>query len=297
MIKKNFKQRSITNREGIVDMYLKDIRKSIPDADIEKALIDVYYNPESSDAEKTKARNAIVTMNQKFIFSLAKGYAGNDDVLAMDLVNVGSLGMIEAFPHYDKSTGNRFCTFAKYYICRAINNFLGDENLLVRPTNNMKLAPKIRKIEEDFEKENNLRKPTLGEIEDILEKKYGIKLSSKAEIAPVVIDRFDTISSEDDDERDLAKSANFNSRTAVENEYAAESDLESLKSDIKASMSVLSEREATVIKMAFSMDEYLKEYNNNEIGEALDLTAERVRQIKKEALEKVKKAYIRKASL
>jgi len=208
--------------------------------------------------------------------------------LTMDLVSVGTLGMVEAFDYYDPSKGYKFCTFAQYYVRRAITHFLGNENMLVRPTNNMRVTPKIKKIEEAFEKKY-FRKPTVDEVEKMLEEKYGIILSNKAEIADLEIirtDDFDT--SEDDDVTDIKKMALFNTTTAIQNNYEEQSDVENTKNLIKSAMSCLSERETTVIKMAFGMDDYLKEYKNNEIGEALNLSAERVRQIKDTALAKLK---------
>lgn len=297
-MKKNFNKKVFTSREGVVDMYLKDIRKTMPDADVERDLVSKYYSSTSTPEEKLDARNKIVTMNQKFVFSLAKAYASNDDTLLMELTQVGNMGMIDAFDHYDISLGNRFCTFAKYYIYRAISHYLGDDNLLVRPTNNMRITPKVKKIEEDFEK-TNFRKPTVNEVINILDQEYGIQLSSKTEIVPVTIDRIDSQRSSEEDDGDTfaSKIYDFNMSTALQNDYDNEVEDDGLKFEIRQSMSSLSEREATVIKMAFAMDGYLKEYKNNEIGEALGLTAERVRQIKATAMEKIKNAYVRRVTV
>ena len=60
---------------------------------------------------------------------------------------------------------------------------------------------------------------------------------------------------------------------------------------VNKAISHLSEREATVIKMAYGLDDYIKPYKNNEIGEALNLTSERVRQIRKTAELKLKNLF------
>lgn len=285
---KKIGKRNITIYENNLKRYLNDIRAHVPDAQVEKELFDKYFSKETTPEEKIQARNEIIKMNQRFILSVAKTYANNDESLTMDLVSVGTLGMAEAFDYYDPSKGYKFCTFAQYYVRRAITHFLGNENMLVRPTNNMRVTPKIKKIEEAFEKKY-FRKPTVDEVEKMLEEKYGIILSNKAEIADLEIirtDDFDT--SEDDDVTDIKKMALFNTTTAIQNNYEEQSDVENTKNLIKSAMSCLSERETTVIKMAFGMDDYLKEYKNNEIGEALNLSAERVRQIKDTALAKLK---------
>ena len=159
----------------------------------------------------------------------------------------------------------------------------------------------MKKIEEEFEKTEH-RKPTVEEVERILDEKYGIKLTSKMEIAPVVIDSITPLQtdvSERDVDMDFSAEFSFNNATAIGNLYEDEIEKEDNKTKVHALMSVLSEREAQVIKMAFGFDSdgYMKEYNNNEIGEALDLTPEAVRQIKKRAMAKLQLASTRSSSI
>lgn len=294
--KKKFIQRDTT-----VNYYLNEIRKEIPDADVERKLLETYYSADSTPEQKIEARNKVITMNQKLVYSIAKSYSNNEDELLMDLVIVGSIGMNDAFEKYNLETDNRFCTYAKWYIQRAITRFLNDENLLIRPTNNMRITPKVKKIEEEFEKTEH-RKPTVNEVERILDEKYGIKLTSKMEIAPVVIDSITPLqadASERDIDMDFSAEFSFNNATAIGNLYEDEIEKEDNKAKVKALMSVLSEREAQVIKMAFGFDSdgYMKEYNNNEIGEALDLTPEAVRQIKKRAMAKLQLVSTRSSSI
>ena len=294
-------KKKFIQRDSNVNIYLNEIRKEIPDADVERKLLETYYSADSTPEQKLEARNKVITMNQKLVYSIAKSYSNNDDELLMDLVIVGSIGMNDAFEKYNLETDNRFCTYAKWYIQRAITRFLNDENLLIRPTNNMRITPKVKKIEEEFEKTEH-RKPTVEEVERILNEKYGIKLTSKMEIAPVVIDSItplQTDASERDVDMDFSAEFSFNSATAIGNIYEDEIEKEDNKAKVQALMSVLSEREAQVIKMAFGFDSdgYMKEYNNNEIGEALDLTPEAVRQIKKRAMAKLQLASTRPSSI
>lgn len=294
-------KKKFIQRDSNVNIYLNEIRKEIPDADVERKLLETYYSADSTPEQKLEARNKVITMNQKLVYSIAKSYSNNDDELLMDLVIVGSIGMNDAFEKYNLETDNRFCTYAKWYIQRAITRFLNDENLLIRPTNNMRITPKVKKIEEEFEKTEH-RKPTVEEVERILDEKYGIKLTSKMEIAPVVIDSItplQTDASERDVDMDFSAEFSFNNATAIGNLYEDEIEKEDNKTKVQALMSVLSEREAQVIKMAFGFDSdgYMKEYNNNEIGEALDLTPEAVRQIKKRAMAKLQMASTRSSSI
>ena len=290
-------KKNITIYENNLKRYLNDIRPTLPNSDKERELLEVYYSQNSTAEEKLAARNEIVKMNQRFILSVAKTYANNDESLTMDLVSVGTIGMIEAFDFYDLTKGFKFYTFAQYYIRRAITHFLGNENMLVRPTNNMMITPKIKKIEEEFEKAN-FRKPTVDEVVNILKEKYDIDLSAKIEIAPVDIirtDDFGNIHEENDvDMTNIRKEQLFNNATCVSNTYEDQMESENIKSEIQKAMGCLSDIETIVIKMAFGMDEYIKPYKNNEIAEAIDYSAERVRQIKKTALAKLESSMARR---
>ena len=157
----------------------------------------------------------------------------------------------------------------------------------------MRITPKVKKIEEEFEKANQ-RKPTVEEVEDILLEQYGIVLSDNTEIAPVTIERIDTPQDdlEENDDKYLSRLLDFNTKTSVDNEYEDISEKVGLAEDVKSLMSVLSEREAEVVKMAFGMDGYLKEYKNFEIGDAIDRTPECARQILKKAMEKLRCAAL-----
>ena len=81
--------------------------------------------------------NEIISRNQYLNYAIAKRYNNTD--IVMDLVNVGAIGMIEAFDSYDYKKNVRFCTYATYYIRRAINAYITKENIAIRTTNDAKL--------------------------------------------------------------------------------------------------------------------------------------------------------------
>ena len=129
-------------------------------------------------------RNEIIMRNQRFNFAVAKRYDNNE--ILMDLVNVGTIGMYEAFEKFDYREGIRFCSFAVWFIRRAINAFLVKENLTVRTTNNTRYMPKVRKIENEFFLKNG-RKPSGTEVMDILLEKYGVEVAAESDIYGVKV--------------------------------------------------------------------------------------------------------------
>ena len=283
-------------KDDFVIDYLKDIKgfKSNPiTADEERELLKKYYNKDTSEAERVSIKQKIVMSHQRFLYDMASCYSNGDNMLLLELINVGTIGMYETFDNFDINKDNKFMTYAQYYVRRAIRYFVDNENLLVRPSNNAKITPKIKRIEEEFTRLNG-RKPTIFEVEDELLKQYGIELYDRGDIYGATIERIEDTAAPDIDTEDNYKfemSKDFNKFASVENTFEKESEKENITNAVNKAISHLSEREATVIKMAYGLDDYIKPYKNNEIGEALNLTSERVRQIRKTAELKLKNLF------
>lgn len=236
-------------------------------------------------------RNEIILRNQRFNFAVAKRYDNNE--ILMDLVNVGTIGMYEAFNEYKLSKGVRFCSFAVWYIRRAINAYLLKENLTIRTTNNTRYLPKVRKIENEFFLKNG-RKPCASEVMDILLEKYGIEVASSADLYEVRTNSIDDTCSDEDDFT-VEKSSEFAISTASYNSYEETIENESKANYIKNALKVLSEREKTIICMSTGYG-YDREYKDAEIGEVVGMSSERVRQLRHSVTKKLAAAYSAAAS-
>ena len=227
--------------------------------------------------------------HQRFLYDMANCYSNGDNSMLMELINVGTIGMYETFDNFDISKENKFMTYAQFYVRRAITHFLEDENLVVRPANNAKLAPKIKRIEEEYYRINGT-KPSIFEVEDALYEQYGIELADRNDLYGAKIERIDdaTDGSEDDDYT-IEKSKDFNDYASTENLYETETRKNDMSYEIQKAINRLPEREAKIIRMAYGMDEeYNKPCNNIEIGLRLKLSSERVRQLKDIAEKKLK---------
>lgn len=281
---------NITNfvvRNDTINAFVAEINKgTVPTAQEEKDLF-VQYESAKSEEEKLKIRNDIIFRNMRFVYAVAKRYS-TDDTLP-DLINTGVLGMIQAFDDYDWRSGNRFTTLAVWYIRRAINGYLNKENLLVRPKNGPRIIPKVKKIENDFYL-NNGRKPTSTEVCEILKRDFGIEVKDELEIYGTHVDKIEQHLGDDDDNT-FEKSSAFVERTAVENEYESESDRDATRYALNEALKVLSDRERTVVCMAYGYG-YDRDYKDAEIGDELGLTSERVRQLRHSAVKKMRSAYL-----
>lgn len=262
-----------------ISTYLKEINqyKVLTQAE-EAELVDKML------AGDEEAKNKLIAHNQRFVYAVAKRYGNDENVL--DLVNEGNIGLIQALDTFDKSKGNRFLSYAIWYIRREINAYLNNDNLLIRKTNNTKTVYKLSKIKSKFFAEHN-RYPDVDEIAAILEEEYGLKIKDKTDLLDITTTSINTCF-DDEDSRAFENTPYFTERTAVENDYQEEIDKDYNTAVSGALMSILSEREQTIIKMSFGIG-YNKEYTNHEIAEEIGMSSERVRQIKNAAIAKMQK--------
>lgn len=280
----NIKEKTnFIERTDLMKSYLADLNKlQVMTPAKEKALFDEYY--ETDDKErKLQIRNEIIEGNQRFIFAIAKRYA--TDELLNDLISVANLGAIEAFDAYDPSTGNRYTTIAEYYIRRAINAYLTKDNLLVRPSNNTRLASKVKKIEASFYAKHG-REPMVSEIKDELESKYGIEVKNPDEILGASMVYLDDSVNNDESDDTIEDVSEYALNNATTNDYVDVMDKEHIRMVVDAAMDKLSEREAIIMRMATGSG-YYKEFKDQEIADELGLSSERVRQIRNAATAKL----------
>jgi len=280
----NLKERKtgFITTDQTINAYLKDInRYKVLSAAEEAELVKKMREGDES------AREKLATANLRFVYAVAKRYANNDNLL--DLVQEGNTGLITALSAFDPEKGTRFLSCAVWYITRSILAHLNGENTLIRKTNNTKTVYKIPKIKEKFYAENN-RYPDTDELAAILEVDYGLKIKDKTDLLDVSTTSISTCF-DDEDARAFENTPYFTEKTAVDNDYLPEMGKEFNSVVSGALMSSLTEREQTIVRMAFGIG-YNKEYTNAEIAEEIGMSSERVRQLKNGAIEKMKKLAV-----
>lgn len=276
------KKNGYITADHTISTYLKEInRYKVLTATEEADLIERMNNGD----EEAKAQ--LIAANQRFVYAVAKRYGNDDNVL--DLVNEGNIGLMQALETFDPEKGNRFLSYAIWYIRREINAYLNNDNLLIRKTNNTKTVYKIGKIKQKFYAEHN-RYPDVDEMAAILEEEYGVKIKDKADLLDVTTTSINTCF-DDEDSRAFENTPYFTDKTAVDNDYLPEMDKEFNSVVSGALMSSLTKREQVIVRMAFGIG-YNKEYTNAEIAEEIGMSSERVRQLKNGAIEKMKKLAV-----
>lgn len=238
---------------------------------------------EQIESEAAAARERMVKSNLRLVVNIAKKYAKRGAPLN-DLINEGNLGLIRAVEGFDPDQNTRFSTYASWWIKQSIKRSLinGDKPIHI-PAYMVEMISRFREMREQF-LETEGRAPTMEELAERMEmsvsKVKHIRSAVRAVSTPA--QDAETLNGPTLTEG-LADDRTPSPEDALFNESQAEKIVE-LVAD-------LDERESKILKLRYGLegDEPL---TLKEIGAAIHLTRERVRQIECEALRKLE-AFLR----
>lgn len=268
--------KSITNRDSqSIEKYLQEIGKVemvTPEEEVELA-----RRIRQGDQESLER---LVSANLRFVVSVAKKYQ-NLGLPLNDIINEGNLGLVKAAQRFDETRGFKFISYAVWWIRQSIIQAIAENSRLVRlPLNKVGSLTKINKafsaLEQEFERE-----PTAEELANSLdigedEVKTTLSVASRHVSMDAPFEEGESNSLIDVLENPGAESAD------AEMEYRY-----SLSVETERSLSTLTEREREVIKLFYGIG-VENPMTLSDIGEALGLTRERVRQIKDKSISKLR---------
>lgn len=268
--------KSITNRESqSLDKYLHEIGKvELVSSEEEVVLAKKIRHGDQSALDKlTKA-------NLRFVVSVAKQYQ-NQGLTLSDLINEGNLGLIKAARRFDETRGFKFISYAVWWIRQSILQAISEQSRIVRlPMNRVGLNSRVLKVyqelEQDFERE-----PTEEEVAEVL----NIKPEEVAEVLGTNARHIsmDSPVSEGAETTLLESLPNPNASNADE----ALEHIESLKQDLEWTMQTLTLRQKEILCHFYGIG-MENPLSLEDIGIRLNLTRERVRQIKDIAVKKLR---------
>jgi len=234
-------------------------------------------------------KDHLISANLRLVVSIAKRYNGFSQLTMQELIQEGTLGLVKAAEKFDHTRGNRFSTMATWWIRQAITRGLADHSRTIRlPVHMHDAVNKYRKVKRELERDLN-RTPRQEEIAEAM----GLSLDKIHHIECTSATR--TVSMETPIGRQKGKGDPSSTTLEVllpdhsRPSLAENCEQEMLRSDLTRLMQeTLTEREAFVLTHRFGMSEDGRAKTLQEIGEMLDVTRERVRQIENRALQKLR---------
>ncbi|MDN5582024.1 MULTISPECIES: sigma-70 family RNA polymerase sigma factor [unclassified Corynebacterium] len=229
--------------------------------------------------EGRAARTHLLEANLRLVVSLAKRYTGRGMPL-LDLIQEGNLGLIRAMEKFDYAKGFKFSTYATWWIRQAITRGMADQSRTIRlPVHLVEQVNKLSRIKREMYQHLG-REATNEELADesgIDESKIEMLLKQSRD--PVSLDM--PVGS--DEEAPLGDFIEDSEATDAEAAVVA-----SLRhSDVRAVLDTLEEREQDVIKLRYGLDDGMPR-TLDQIGRSFGLSRERVRQIEREVMTKLR---------
>ena len=228
-----------------------------------------------------QARERLVRSNLRLVVNIAKKY-GNRGMSLGDLIEEGNLGLIKAVDYFDPERGVRFSTYAAWWIKQSIRRaLLGNVQPVHVPTYMVALINQWRHASAELE--NKLGRPP--ETEEMAEVMNLTIRKSKIihEVVKILRGVRDTAGSDESDES-VALEATLRDKNTGQPEDELVADEESAKA--LRLLDEIEPREANVLRLHYGLAGN-KALTLKEIGEKLNLTRERIRQIQRNALTKL----------
>jgi RNA polymerase primary sigma factor len=269
-------------RETPFDTYLREIQKDgLLTATEERALARSIHDPDLEHQDRVEAREMLIRKNLRLVVSVAKRWVGRGLVLP-DLVEDGNLGLIHAVELFDPERGIRFSTYATWWIEQAIRRGIVNTVKTVRIPRHMSQELTRWKNWARAFAQNEGREPDADEVARAMKgsparKKLLSRLlrtnagSSNASVSLDVL---------------------FEDAAAISDPRAMRPDLveftDTDREELARGIEELPAREAAVLRLRYGLGDRDEPMTLRDVGKALSLSRERVRQLERSAVERLK---------
>ena len=262
------------NLDDPVRMYLKEIGQ----VKLLSAEEEIELAKRVAEGDQA-AKNKLTEANLRLVVSIAKKYSGRG-LHILDLIQEGNTGLIRAVDKFDWTKGNKFSTYATWWIRQAITRAIADQARTIRvPVHMVEVINKATRCNRKLVQELG-REPTVEEIAAEL----GLPVEKIIEANRTAADTLSLDTPVGDEEDTSIGSFVEDERTpgpadATSNALLSEA--------LKEILDTLTEREADVLKMRFGMYDG-RTHTLEEVGQIFGVTRERIRQIENKAIRKLR---------
>ena len=274
-IKNTVPEMTETDNE-VLSIYLREINR-IPlishEEEYELAL-------KAKNGDKA-AREKLLNANLRFVVSVAKKFRGQGLPLS-DLINEGNIGLITALDKFEPEKGYHFISYAVWWIRQSIMKALSEKGRAVRlPLNRTNELMQIQKAQKTIMHERETSDPSVDDIVEMT----GLDKTLVSDLLTISSEMVSFDSPVRKGEESDSTFGDFIEDEADGPEMVFMDS--SLKKDVRSLLSVLSDKEKDIITRRFGLDGE-KPMSLKEIGDVYGLTKERIRQIEKRALERLR---------
>ncbi len=263
--------------KDVLSIYLKEINQ-VPLLDHDEE----YELAVKAQKGDEKARERLINANLRFVVAVAKKYQGQGLPLE-DLIDEGNIGLLIALDKFEPDKGFHFISYAVWWIRQSIMKAICEKSRAVRlPLNRANELFQIQKAQKNLMTSSGSAEVSIEEIAE----EAGLEPQLVQELLMISRDTvsFDTPVTSGSDPS-TSKLGDF-----IEDEGFGPEELtmqQCLKEDINTVLSTLSDKEREIITLRFGLNNTAP-MSLKEIGEIYNLTKERIRQIEKRALERMK---------
>jgi RNA polymerase primary sigma factor len=269
------KKKKNKEEENVISIYLKEIN-TIPLLSHDE---EDFYARKAAEGD-VEARKKLILANLRFVVNVAKRYQ-NQGLPLMDLISEGNIGLMNAIKRYDADRGYHFISYAVWWIRQSILKAICEKSRMIKlPLNKANELVQIEKARKELCKING-KDPEIKEIaryldmeEDHVAKLITISRELVSLETPVYVEKDSLLL------REYIEGQNYQSPDNILIE-------KSLQEDINNVLKTLSPKEAKVIECRFGLNGK-KPMSLKQIGEIFHLSKERIRQIEKKALKRLK---------
>jgi RNA polymerase primary sigma factor len=279
-------EKSAQAKEKLFRLIHQIIQRILKQDPSQQEIKDLLGRIKATEGEVNRARDKMIKANLRLVVSIAKKYL-HRGLTFSDLIQEGNLGLMKAVTRYDYTTGYRLSTFASWWIRQTITRAIYDKTRTIRiPVHLQEIRNRCYRAFYDLLKELG-REPSLKEISE----RSGVP-EDKILMVTNLSDELISLETPVGDEGDRLGDFIRNDKAVSPFEDILESELMDKTAFI---LNTLTQREEKIMKMRFGIGDEV-EHTLEEIGKTFKVSRERIRQIEKKALKRLKHPT-RKAAL